>query len=140
MTCFYLSRFITFINRIIRFSLEKAGPPPCRFSFLTMGSEGREEQTLISDQDNAIVYEDAKDPENTKAYFDSLAVFICDQLDTAGYSFCKGGNMAKNPKWCQPLSQWKTYFNTWIRTSNPENLLYSSIFFDFRGTYGDAAD
>ena len=140
----YITRLISacsdaVINRIIHFSLEKAGPPPCRFSFLTMGSEGREEQTLISDQDNAIVYEDTKDSENAKAYFDGLAVLICDQLDMAGYSFCKGGNMAKNPKWCQPLSQWKSYFNTWIRTSNPENLLYSSIFFDFRGTYGDTA-
>ena len=138
----YITRLISacsdaVINRIIHFSLEKAGPPPCRFAFLTMGSEGREEQTLISDQDNAIVFEDTKDPENAKAYFDGLAVLICDQLDMAGYSFCKGGNMAKNPKWCQPLSQWKTYFNTWIRTSNPENLLYSSIFFDFRGTFGD---
>ncbi len=140
----YITRLISacsdaVINRVIAFSIEKAGPLPCRFAFLTMGSEGREEQTLISDQDNAIVFEDTKDPENTKAYFDTLAGLICDQLDRAGYSFCKGGNMAKNPKWCQPLSQWKTYFNAWIRTSNPENLLYSSIFFDFRGTFGDTA-
>jgi CBS domain-containing protein len=138
----YITRLISacsdaVINRVIHFSMEIAGPPPCRFVFLTMGSEGREEQTLISDQDNAIVYEDTKTPESTKAYFDHLAVLICDRLDMAGYSFCKGENMAKNPKWCQPLSRWKTYFNTWIRTSNPENLLYSSIFFDFRGTFGD---
>ncbi|OGR37516.1 MAG: cyclic nucleotide-binding protein, partial [Desulfobacula sp. RIFOXYB2_FULL_45_6] len=140
----YITRLISacsdaVINRVITFSMEKAGPPPCRFAFLTMGSEGREEQTLISDQDNAIVYEDTKNPEHTKLYFDTLALLICDQLDMAGYSFCKGDNMAKNPKWCQPLSQWKDYFNAWIRTSNPQTLLYSSIFFDFRGTFGDMA-
>ena len=138
----YITRLIaTFsdaiIDKIIKFSLEKMGPPPCKFVFLTMGSEGREEQTLISDQDNAIVYEDSKNPEKAKQYFDDLSRLICDQLDMAGYRFCDGNNMAKNPKWCRPLSKWKDYFNTWVRTSNPENLLHSSIFFDFRGTWGD---
>jgi len=138
----YITRLITtfsdaIIDKIIRFSLDKMGPPPCKFVFLTMGSEGREEQTLISDQDNAIIYEDGDHPEKAKKYFDDLAQLICDQLDMAGYRFCEGDNMAKNPKWCQPLSKWKEYFNAWIRTSNPENLLYSSIFFDFRGTWGD---
>ena len=138
----YITRLISsfsdaIIDKILRFSLEKMPPPPCKFVFLTMGSEGREEQTLISDQDNAIVYEDTDQPEKAKQYFDELAQLICDQLDMAGYRFCDGNNMAKNPKWCQPLSKWKEYFNAWIRTSNPENLLYSSIFFDFRGTWGD---
>ena len=140
----YITRLITtfsdaIIDKIIRFSLDKMGPAPCKFVFLTMGSEGREEQTLISDQDNAIVYEDGKHPEKAKKYFDKLSQLICDQLDMTGYRFCDGNNMAKNPKWCQPLSKWKKYFNTWIRTSNPENLLHSSIFFDFRGTWGDMA-
>lgn len=140
----YITRLIaTFsdaiIEKVIGFSLEQMGAPPCEFAFLTMGSEGREEQTLISDQDNAIVYEDTDFPEKTKKYFDKLSQLICDQLDMAGYRFCDGNNMAKNPKWCQPISIWKNYFNTWIRTSNPENLLHSSIFFDFRGTFGDVA-
>ncbi|MBU8911700.1 MAG: CBS domain-containing protein [Desulfobacterales bacterium] len=138
----YITRLISMfsdaiIDKIIRFSLDKMGPSPCKFVFLTMGSEGREEQTLISDQDNAIVYEDSKYPEKAKKYFDKLSHLICDQLNMTGYRFCGGNNMAKNPKWCQPLSKWKQYFNTWIRTSNPENLLHSSIFFDFRGTWGD---
>ena len=138
----YITRLIaTFsdaiIDKVIGFSLDKMAPPPCKFAFLTMGSEGREEQTLISDQDNAIVYADTPHPKAAKKYFDTLAHLICDQLDLAGYRFCDGNNMAKNPKWCQPLSKWKAYFNAWIRTSNPENLLYSSIFFDFRGTWGD---
>jgi len=138
----YITRLITtfsdaIIERVITFSLDQMGPAPCNFVFLTMGSEGRGEQTLISDQDNAIVYEDSDHPETAKKYFDKLSQLICDQLDLAGYRFCDGNNMAKNPEWCQPLSTWKTYFNAWIRTSNPENLLHSSIFFDFRGTFGD---
>ena len=129
------------IDRVITFSLAEAGPAPCAFAFLTMGSEGREEQTLITDQDNAIVYEDIKDPAKAgqaKTYFDCLAGLICQRLDMAGYRFCEGGNMAQNPRWCQPLSVWKSYFKKWIRSASPEDLLHSSIFFDFRGTWGQA--
>ncbi len=128
------------LKKIMEFSQDEIGPAPCEFVFLTMGSEGREEQTLVSDQDNAIVYANpASDQEAQKAadYFARLADLVCTRLDMAGYRFCTGNNMAKNPKWCQPLSVWKTYFHTWIRKAKPEDLLYSSIFFDFKGTYGD---
>ncbi len=141
----YITRLITtfsdaIIEKVITFSLAEAGPLPCKFVFLTMGSEGREEQTLISDQDNAIIFEDLDDPKAAKAakvYFDHLSQLICTRLDLAGYQFCDGDNMAQNPKWCQPLSVWKENFTRWIRTGNPEDLLYSSIFFDFRGTWGE---
>lgn len=128
------------LKKIMAFSLEEVGPAPCEFVFLTMGSEGREEQTLVSDQDNAIVYADpASDAQAGEAadYFSRLADLVCTRLDMAGYSFCDGNNMAQNPKWCQPLSVWKQYFHTWVRKAKPEDLLYSSIFFDFKGTYGD---
>lgn len=140
----YITRLIStfsdaIIDKIISFSIAETGPPPCKFVFLTMGSEGREEQTLISDQDNAIIFEDlaaSRDEEKAKAYFDKLAQRICQKLDRAGYRFCEGNNMAQNPDWCQPLSTWKKYFKKWIRAASPEDLLYSSIFFDFRGTWG----
>ena len=143
----YITRLITtfsdaIIGKIMAFSLSEAGPAPCKFVFLTMGSEGREEQTLISDQDNAMVFEDLEDPGEAraaKAYFDHLSQLVCSRLDKAGYRFCDGDNMAQNPKWCQPLSVWKQYFKKWIRTGKPEDLLYSSIFFDFRGTCGTLA-
>lgn len=143
----YLTRLIAafsdaIIHKAVEFSIEEAGPPPCRFAFLTMGSEGRQEQTLISDQDNAIVFEDLPDKtasDSAKAYFDGLASGICRRLDLAGYQYCEGNNMAQNPQWCQPLSVWKTYFKKWIRSASPEDLLHSSIFFDFRGTWGDTS-
>ncbi|MDZ7665481.1 MAG: putative nucleotidyltransferase substrate binding domain-containing protein [Desulfotignum sp.] len=128
------------LKKIMAFSLEEVGPAPCEFVFLTMGSEGREEQTLVSDQDNAIVYADpGSDAQAREAadYFSRLADLVCTRLDMAGYRFCDGNNMAQNPKWCQPLSVWKQYFYTWVRKAKPEDLLYSSIFFDFKGTYGD---
>ena len=141
----YLTRLIAafsdaIIYKAVEFSIKETGPPLCRFAFLTMGSEGRQEQTLISDQDNAIVFEDLRSSERTeeaKTYFERLARGICRRLDLAGYRYCNGDNMAQNPKWCQPLSVWKTYFRKWIRAASPEDLLHSSIFFDFRATWGD---
>jgi CBS domain-containing protein len=127
------------LNKLIGFAIDELGPPPVRFSFMIVGSEGRREQTLKTDQDNAIVYEDppAETEEVIRGYFLALGEKVCNWLDQAGYTFCNGGAMAKNPKWCQPLSVWKKYFSTWIGTAEPEALMQSSIFFDFRGGYGD---
>ena len=127
------------LEKIVSFAVDKAGPPPCDFAFIIMGSEGRNEQTLKTDQDNAIIYQDPVDKEQEELasqYFLDLAADICGWLNTAGFDFCKGNNMAQNPDWCQPLSVWKKYFYRWIHTANPEDLLYSSIYFDFRWAWG----
>jgi CBS domain-containing protein len=128
------------LKRLIDFALEELGPPPCRFAFMILGSEGRHEQTLKTDQDNAIVYEDVgEDREETvHRYFLTFGEKVCTWLDQSGYAFCKGGVMAQNPKWCRPLSVWKEYFSTWIRRAEGESLLQASIFFDLRSGFGDA--
>ncbi len=128
------------LDKIIKFAIDEKGKPPCNFAFMVMGSEGRAEQTLKTDQDNAIVYEDIKDKElqeKAQNYFDELAIIICTWLDKAGFVFCEGNNMAMNPKWCKPLSVWQQYFFKWIHTADLEDLLHSSIFFDFKGAWGD---
>ncbi|UCD80668.1 MAG: cyclic nucleotide-binding domain-containing protein [Desulfobacterales bacterium] len=139
-----ITRFLTTVSdavlqKIIAFALVEMGPPPARFVFMVLGSEGRKEQTLKTDQDNAIIFEDlpAKAGKAAMNYFLNFAEKVCGWLDEAGYSFCKGGVMAKNPKWCQPLQTWKRYFTDWIHTAAPEALLQASIFFDFRAGYGD---
>jgi CBS domain-containing protein len=139
-----LTRFITTVSdtilrKILSFTLEKMGPPPARFVFMVLGSEGRNEQTLKTDQDNAIVYEDvSKNLEPAaRSYFLKFGEMACNLLDEAGYAFCTGEVMAKNPKWCQPLSAWKRYFSKWIHAAEAEDLLQASIFFDFRGGYGN---
>ncbi len=140
-----INRLVTTISdailkKLIGFALEALGEPPCAFAFMIMGSEGRKEQTLKTDQDNALIYEDVpkgRRRKDAQAYFGAFGEKVCTWLDEAGYAFCEGGVMAKNPKWCQPLSVWKGYFKGWIRTAEAEDLLRSSIFFDFRGAYGD---
>jgi PAS domain S-box-containing protein len=127
------------IKRIIELSINEIGEPPVNFSFICLGSEGRKEDTLFTDQDNAIVVEDVpKEKENTvKDYFLRLGERVCNSLNYIGYSFCKGNIMAKNPQWCKPLGIWKKYFTDWITTPEPQNLLDASVFFDFRTVYGD---
>jgi CBS domain-containing protein len=126
------------LNKLIGFALEKHGPAPVAFAFMILGSEGRMEQTLKTDQDNAIIYSDVDGAasSSTQQYFLALAETICNWLDEVGFAFCKGDIMAKNPRWCQPISKWKDYFHSWIRISTRKDLMQSAIFFDFRGAYG----
>lgn len=127
------------VRKILEISINDLGLPPTPFSFIVFGSEGREEQTLITDQDNAIIYHNNKgmDDSKIKAYFVKLGEVVCNQLDYVGYSFCKGNNMAKNPEWVLPLTKWKDNFSEWIINSTPDDLLRLGIFFDFRSIYGE---
>jgi len=140
----HLNRIITEVSdavlkKIAGFALKEMGEPPVPFAFMIMGSEGRKEQTLKTDQDNAILYEDVDSArhEEVQNFFLQLGDIICTWLDQTGYSFCEFDIMAQNPKWCQPMSIWKKYFWDWIHYAEPEDLLHSSIFFDFRAGYGD---
>jgi len=127
------------IKRIIELTISETTPPPVNFSFICLGSEGRKEDTLFTDQDNAIVFSDVpKELENSVSeYFIKLGDQVCNSLNYIGYSFCKGNIMAKNPQWCKPLSAWERYFRNWITTPEAQNLLDASVFFDFRNIYGD---
>lgn len=129
----------TISERLIHLAFQEIGPPPCPFAFLALGSEGRGEQTLVTDQDNAIVFADA-DPETTEAnrtYFLRLGTLVCDGLNTAGYAWCRGNLMAKNPQWTQPLSSWKKTYEGWIDSATPQELVDINKFFDFRAVQGD---
>lgn len=125
-------------NKLIQFAISELGEPPVEYSFVALGSAGRKEQTLISDQDNAIIFEDVEKEkyELTKIYFDKLANYVCDGLDVCGYEYCKGEAMAKNPKWTQPLGTWVSYFHKWISTASQQDLIDISIYFDFRHVCG----
>ncbi len=129
----------TVLEKLVDMAIEEIGEPPVRFAFISVGSEGRGEQTLVTDQDNAIIFEDVDESMAAEVhdYFHRFATIICTWLDEVGYQFCKGGIMAMTPKWCQPISVWKSYFTGWIGKSTPEDLMEVAIFFDFRCLYGD---
>lgn len=109
--------------------------------WLALGSEGRGEQTLATDQDNAIVFVPAAD-DNTERLRHDLMAFareVNEALDALGFPLCKGGIMASRPECCLTADEWRARFTHWIAEPTPEALLKANIFFDFRPLYGDAA-
>ena len=109
-----------------------------KFCFLSLGSEGREEQLLRTDLDNAMVFEDVPEKalEKTKAYMLLIGQEVIETLLACGFHPCPADMMANNPKWCQPLTVWKKYFSDWIFSPNQEALMHATVFFDFRPVFG----
>ncbi len=140
----YLNRIISgvsdgVVQRLIEMAQEKLGPAPARFAFLALGSEGREEQTLLTDQDNALLYEDPPEDkaEETAQYFLSMGTLVSDWLAQAGYAYCEGGVMAKNPRWNLSQSKWRDQFIYWVHNADPQQLLELNMLFDFRAVSGE---
>lgn len=106
------------------------------FSFLVLGSEGRMEQTLKTDQDNAIVYEDNIDESSLKL-LEAFSQKLIDSLIYIGIPECPGGIMAKNLAWRKSVSEWKATLSQWIRLPEPENTLNYSMFSDLRTLFGN---
>ncbi|MET4106282.1 DUF294 nucleotidyltransferase-like domain-containing protein [Hymenobacter sp. UYP22] len=129
----------TVARKVIENVLAEIGEPPARFVFMVLGSEGRQEQTLLTDQDNAIIYEDKANEQRelVRAYFLRFATAVSDELNHIGLHFCTGGFMAKNPKWTHSLSHWKRNYQQWMSESNPETVMQFATFFDCRYLYGE---
>jgi CBS domain-containing protein len=123
-------------QRLLDLAEQQFGPPPIPYCFLALGSMARQEQFVVTDQDNALVLDNRFDPIKHDAYFEKLATFVCDGLAKCGYTYCTGGVMATNIRWRQPLRVWQDYFSEWIDSPTPESLLTSNIFFDLDGVYG----
>lgn len=128
-------------EKLIAFAIASLGEPPAPFAYLVLGSQGREEQTLISDQDSALVFDPPPGiaPAALQPYFLTLADRVGGWLEAAGYPACAGGMMARNPRWCRSLIGWKEHFSSWIRLPEPQNLLEFGTFFDFRCIHGTPA-
>jgi CBS domain-containing protein len=112
--------------------------PYVPWCWLVFGSEGRLEQTLVTDQDNGIIFaaENAAETDTLRQQFLPFAQAVNTALDACGYPLCKGNIMAGNPQWCLSLDEWKSVFAGWVMEARPDALLNSTIFFDFRPLYG----
>lgn len=138
-----MTQYISTLNdaataRILELNLRRHAVDEIEWAWLAFGSEGREEQTLATDQDNGIVFL-AADAARRDAFRTRLLAFARDvnrDLDRCGFPLCKGNIMAGNPEWCLTLDEWRQKFSLWIRSPQPEALLNATIFFDFRAIYG----
>ncbi len=125
-----------FTRKLLNFAEAELGSPPVRYCWMAVGSQGRLEQGLQSDQDHAIILDDAVLPEHLP-YFSDLSHRVVDGLEACGYPRCPGDMMASNPQWRQPLQRWGHYFAGWMNEPEPDALLYAQTFFDMRPVHGD---
>ncbi|MDF1549895.1 MAG: DUF294 nucleotidyltransferase-like domain-containing protein [Bacteroidales bacterium] len=124
--------------RVVEIALAGIEKPPVDFAFIALGSVARGEQTFLTDQDNALIYNEVPEnqKDNVKRYFLELGSRINQKLHEVGYNYCHGEVMARNPKWCLSISEWKQQFKDWIINSSPHDLMEASIFFDIRNIAG----
>ncbi len=122
--------------RLLQLAEEQFGPPPVPYVWMAGGSQGRQEQTALSDQDNCLIIDDAYDADQHGEYFKKLAEYVCDGLHKVGYVYCPGEMMAKIDEWRQPVRTWQKYFNKWIEQPEPKSLMYCSVWFDLRPVHG----
>lgn len=109
---------------------------PERFAFVVLGSEGRSEQTLSTDQDNALIYADDLSQQEVER-LEAFSTALIDSLIGIGVPPCPGGIMAKNAEWRKSLGQWKREISRWFDTPVPEHILQGSMLLDVRTIYGD---
>ena len=134
-----LTQFVTTLNdaltvRALAMAAREHAPPDVSWCWLGLGSEGRMEQTLATDQDNALIFVPRENEhlDDTRAAFLKFADAANRLLDQCGFPLCKGDIMARNPKWCLTQNEWRRTFADWIATPHPESLMNAAIFFDFR--------
>ncbi|CAM2899750.1 CBS domain-containing protein [Flavobacterium succinicans] len=130
---------LAIIKRSVELSILDMGSPPARFAWFSIGSQGRKEQLLFTDQDSMLIFEDvpADQYRNVKDYFIKLAKRTTSTLEKVGYPVCPENHMAGNLQWSKSLSDWIKQFNSWMNTPGENSNNMSSIFFDYELVFGD---
>ncbi len=122
----------TLLRPILRWAEADLGPAPVPFAWMAMGSEGRMEQTLLTDQDNALVHAEADAA--ARGWFQAFAERVNDDLEAAGFPRCPGGYMAR--AWNGTLAEWSVRLRGWMHERSPQALLDLAIFLDARRVAG----
>lgn len=130
---------LAILKRAVEISILDLGSPPASFAWLSIGSQGRKEQLLMTDQDSILVFEDVA-PEkyrDVKDYFLKLGKRTTSILEKVGFQLCPNGQMASNMLWCKSLTDWIKQYKVWINTPGENSANISSIFFDFEIAFGE---
>jgi CBS domain-containing protein len=130
---------LAIIKRAVELSILDLGSPPARFAWLSIGSQGRKEQLLLTDQDSTLIFEDVTPDKyrETKDYFLRLAKRTTAILEKVGYEYCPNGHMGSNMLWCKSLTDWTKQYNSWMNTPGENSNDLSSIFFDYEIVFGE---
>ncbi len=123
-------------GQLLKLKADEHGIDLNRLCWLCLGSEGRDEQTIATDQDNALILASDTSDESREA-IRAFAREVNLALDSCGYPLCHGGIMAGESACCLTLDEWRERFRLWIEQGSPQDLLNASIYFDFRALAGD---
>ena len=127
----------TLVRQVLNIEETRFDLKGLHWSWLAFGSEGRYEQTISTDQDNGLIFDNrGDDPDAVRARLLPFAQAVNRALDACGFPLCKGNIMAGNPLWCLSAKEWRERFNQWVANTDPQALLSAVIFFDFRILYG----
>jgi CBS domain-containing protein len=127
------------IKRSVELAILDLGSPPARFAWLSIGSQGRKEQLLLTDQDSILVFEDvaADKYRDVKNYFMKLTKKAVSTLETIGYEQCQNGHVASNMIWCKSITEWIKQYSNWMNSPGEKNNEISSVFFDYEIAFGE---
>lgn len=130
---------LAIIKRAVEQAILDLGSPPARFAWLSIGSQGRKEQLLLTDQDSILVFEDisAEKYRDVKDYFLKLAKKTTSTLEKVGFEPCPQGHMSSNMLWCKSLTDWSKQYNNWMNTPGEKSNEISSVFFDYEIAFGE---
>lgn len=126
-------------RRLVELTGARAALAAAGACWIALGSAGRGEQTLATDQDNAIIFADCADPEARRAALVPAAAAVNRALDACGIALCRGEIMAGNARWCLSETEWRERFGRWLDEPEPRALLNAAIFFDLRAVDGEHA-
>jgi len=141
-TAFHLGQAVTAVidaltRRLLKLAEARFGPPPVPYAWLACGSQGRREQTVHTDQDNALIYADPPDDE-VDAYFLRMAEFVTDGLDACGLPHCPGGVSPRNSDWRRCVSCWRKELSRVTYNPDLKRAMLAAHYFDLRVVHGDA--
>jgi CBS domain-containing protein len=127
------------VKRSVELAILDLGSPPARFAWLSIGSQGRKEQLLLTDQDSILVFEDvaADKYRDVKNYFMKLAKKAVSTLEIIGYEQCQNGHVASNMIWCKSITEWIKQYSNWMNSPGEKNNEISSVFFDYEIAFGE---
>jgi CBS domain-containing protein len=130
---------LAIVKRAVEQAILDLGSPPARFAWLSIGSQGRKEQLLLSDQDSVLVFEDVSEEKyrDVKDYFLRLSKKATAILEIVGFFSCPKGHISSNRMWCKSLSEWIKQYNSWLNNPGENSNEISSIFFDYEMAFGD---
>lgn len=130
---------LAIVKRAVEIGILELGSPPAKFAWLSIGSQGRKEQLLYTDQDSILIFEDVAEDKyrDTKDYFLKLAKKVTGILEKVGYPLCAFDHMASTMSWCKSVTDWVKQYESWMHTPGEVSNKISSVFFDYEMAYGE---